>query len=555
MPRPRLSTILAVAAAASIASPAVAQRRATARAASVNAESLRVKLFALAHDSMGGRDTGSPGNVKAADWVAATFARYGLQPAGDNGTWFQTIPFLRTRPDTSRGVSAGGTALVVGRDLVPLGLPTTFIADLKQAAYGGVLGDSSTYPLAEQTAGKLVVFAAPANLELRASNPLMGAARRNPRFANAAGIALALMEAVGTDLIDQFMQGRVSTDTTPFAGRPVTLLVTRRAAAALIGGDLASVRSGQAGPMLTGQVTFVRGPLAYPARNVVGILRGSDPALAGTYVSLSAHNDHVGYTREPVDHDSARAFNRVVRPMGADSRMREPTADEAARIAQLRDSLRAAHAPRQDSIFNGADDDGTGTVALMELARVLSAGPRPKRSLLFVNHAAEERGLLGSAWYTDHATVPVDSIVAEIDEDMIGRGDATDLPHGGPAYLEVVGARRLSAEFGDTLEAVSRRLPLPFVFNYEFDAPGHPLQYYCRADHYNYARYGIPAVAFSRGEHLDYHQVTDEAQYIDYDNMARVVTLVEGAARAIANMDHRPRVNGPHGDPHAQCRQ
>jgi hypothetical protein len=151
--------------------------------------------------------------------------------------------------------------------------------------------------------------------------------------------------------------------------------------------------------------------------------------------------------------------------------------------------------------------------------------------------------------------VPVDSIVAEIDEDMIGRGAASDLPKGGPGYLEVVGARRLSNEFGDLLEAANAAQPVPFVFNYEFDVPGHPLQYYCRADHYSYARYGIPSVAFSRGEHLDYHQVTDEAQYIDYPDMARVTQMVADAARALANMDHRPAVTGPHGDPHAPCRQ
>ena len=89
--------------------------------------------------------------------------------------------------------------------------------------------------------------------------------------------------------------------------------------------------------------------------------------------------------------------------------------------------------------------------------------------------------------------------------DMIGRGSVSDLPDAGPTYLEVIGLRRLSTEFGDVLEAANRTQQQPFVFNFTFDAPGHPLQYYCRADHHNYARYGIPAVAFARGEHMDYH--------------------------------------------------
>jgi Zn-dependent M28 family amino/carboxypeptidase len=242
--------------------------------------------------------------------------------------------------------------------------------------------------------------------------------------------------------------------------------------------------------------------------------------------------------------------------MGADSPIRPATADEQVRIKAILDSLRRLRPARPDSIMNGADDDGSGTVALLEIARSLMAQRvKPRRSILFVSHTAEEMGLLGSRWFTDHSTVPLDSIVAEIDMDMIGRGNATDLPEGGPGYLEIIGLKRLSKEFGDTLEAVNARQSQPFIFNYEYDQPGHPLQYYCRADHYSYARYGIPATALSRGEHLDYHQVTDEPQYIDYDALARVAKLVRDAALAIGNMDHRPALNGPKQDPNSPCRQ
>ena len=144
---------------------------------------------------------------------------------------------------------------------------------------------------------------------------------------------------------------------------------------------------------------------------------------------------------------------------------------------------------------------------------------------------------------------------------MVGRGTATDFPRGGtgagdPTYLEVVGAKRLSSQFGAILEAANAKQPVPFVFDYEYDVPGHPLQYYCRADHYSYARYGIPAVALSRGEHADYHQVTDEAQYIDYVVLSRVATLARDFAVAIANLDRRPALDSPRqSDPHAPCRQ
>jgi peptidase M28-like protein len=294
-----------------------------------------------------------------------------------------------------------------------------------------------------------------------------------------------------------------------------------------------------------------------PARTVVAVLRGADPALRGEFVAITAHNDHVGYTHRPVDHDSLRAYNAVIRPRGADSRPHAPTAGETVRIRTILDSLRLLHAPRLDSVYNGADDDGSGTIALIEIAEALARQHlAPRRSILFVSHTAEEKGLVGSAWYTDHPTVPIDSIVAEFDLDMVGRGAAGDIAGGGPTYLEVVGLRRLSDEFGDWVEAANAAEALPFVFNFQYDAPGHPDQYYCRADHYSYARYGIPSVSLSRGGHRDYHQLTDEPQYIDYPDYARLTQMVLDAAISVANHDHAPRLEVPKpSDPHAPCRQ
>jgi putative aminopeptidase FrvX len=319
---------------------------------------------------------------------------------------------------------------------------------------------------------------------------------------------------------------------------------------------------GAVGSPVGGHFDIARSPVPFPARNVVAILVGSDPRLRGEYVALTAHNDHVGFDHSPVDHDSLRAFNRVMRPMGADSPVRDPTPEEWARIRAILDSARRQRPPRPDSIRNGADDDGSGTVAILEIAeKMVRGGAQPKRSILFVSHTGEEAGLLGSRWYTDHATVPLDSIVGEIDQDMVGRGKPTDFPRGGigagsPTYLEVVGAKRLSRQFGEMLEAANAGQPIPFVFDYEYDVPGHPLQYYCRADHYSYARYGIPSVALSRGEHLDYHQVTDEEQYIDYPDLARVTRMVYDAAMALANAPTRPQLDAPKQlDPHAQCTQ
>jgi len=517
---------------------------------------LRHRLFLIADDSMLGRESGSLGASKTADYVAAEFRRLGLEPAGENGGWFQVVPLWTAAVDPRSGIEAGGTPLAAGRDFVPASInapPVTL--DGVSVIYGGPVGDSTRWISSAEAAGKLVVLYAPAGTPLRGLG--LGG-----RWGQARGIVLTVLENIGPENVARLMNGVPVPDSVGRAGALPIVWVTQRAATTLLGAAPESLAPGATGATLRGRFGIARTPVRFPARNVVAILRGSDPALRGQYVSLSAHNDHVGFDRFPVDHDSLRAFNRVIRPMGADSPQRPPTDEEWKAIRHILDSLRRVNRPRLDSIRNGADDDGTGTVALLEIAEAMSrAAVRPRRSILFVNHTGEEAGLLGSRWFTDHATVPLDSIVAEIDEDMVGRGRSDDFPRGGtgagsPTYLEVVGAKRISREFGDTVEAANARQPVPFVFDYTYDAPGHPLQYYCRADHYGYARYGIPALAISRGEHLDYHQVTDEAQYIDYPDFARVVRMVHDAALSLANMSRPPKHDVPKpADPHGACRQ
>ena len=530
---------------------------APATTAAITEADLHQRLFLIADDSMMGRESGSLGNMKTSEYIAAEFRRLGLEPAGENGTYFQTVPFWRAAIDPQSRLEAGGTSLSLGRDFVPSSIfATPRTLEGVGTVYGGSLTDTSSWISAAQAAGKVVVLGLPAGASMR------GIMIASPRWRDAVALAPAVLDVVGAETIARLREGRPIADTTRNRNAVPTLWITRRAAATILGADLSSLAPGTAGRALTGRFDIGRTPVPYPARNVVAVLRGSDPALRGQYVALTAHSDHVGYDHFPVDHDSIRAFNRIVRPMGADSPPREPTAEEWGRIRVLLDSLRKVNPPRLDSIRNGADDDGTGTVSILEIAEAMArGGARPRRSILFVSHTGEEAGLLGSRWYTDHATVPTDSIVAEIDQDMVGRGTTSDFPRGGTGagsatYLEVIGAKRLSREFGDSVEAANARQPVPFAFDYTYDAPAHPLQYYCRADHYSYARYGIPAVAMSRGEHLDYHQVTDEPQYISYPDLARVSRMVHAAALAIANMPHRPALDVPKpADPHGQCRQ
>ena len=526
-------------------------------ASDISEASLRTRLYAIADDSMMGRESGSQGDYKAAEYVAAEFRRLGLEPAGEKGTWFQTVPFWRAAVDPTSALSAGGTALELARDFLPASIPSPArTLDGVPTVYGGSITDVGHWISAEQAAGKVVV------LSLPAGTPMRGLSLSSPRWSNAVALAAATLDQLGAEQVARLVEGRPIPDTTRSVGAVPVLWISRRAATTILGAEPSTLVPGATGQPLRGHFDITRTPVAFPARNVVAILRGSDPALRTEYVALTAHNDHVGYDHAPVDHDSLRAFNRVVRPMGADSPNRAATASEWVRITAILDSTRRLHAARPDSIRNGADDDGSGTVAILEIAGAMSRrAVRPRRSILFVSHTGEEAGLLGSRWFTDHPTVPIDAIVADIDQDMVGRGTSSDYPRNGTGagsatYLEVVGAKRLSREFGDSLEAANARQPVPFVFDYSYDVPGHPLQYYCRADHYSYARYGIPSVSFSRGEHLDYHQVSDEAQYISYPDLARVTRMVYAGALAIANMPVRPAMSAPKpADPHGICRQ
>ena len=296
------------------------------------------------------------------------------------------------------------------------------------------------------------------------------------------------------------------------------------------------------------------------ARNVVAILRGSDPVLRNEFVAIGAHNDHLGINHAgAINSDSLHAYNMELTRLGAPSWERQARAkrDSLKPFIHINvDSLSKIRAPRLDSIRNGADDDGSGTVSVLEIAEAMAAMPvKPKRSILFVWHTGEEKGLLGSKWFTDHPTVPRDSIVTQLNIDMVGRGGAADITGGGPNYLQLIGARRISNELGNIIDKVNAARPQPFKFDMTYDANGHPERIYCRSDHWNYARYNIPITFFTTGQEPDYHTVADEPQYIDYDHMSRVAGFIRDVAVTVANLDHRPSIDHPVTDPNAACVQ
>jgi Peptidase family M28 len=519
--------------------------------AAITAADAMTRLYIFADDSMLGRRAGEPGGLKGTAYIEREVRRLGLVPAGDNGTFFQAVPLVTPAVDASSSLAADTDPLVMGTDYFPIGLSgISRSIDGVQVVYAGNAADSTASLSPDQVAGKIALITGNA-----------GAGRR--RYPDAVAF-MAVLDSVQIARLRAFgLGGRTRMQTADDTVRSrLTLALVPSAVAKVLGVPLANARPGTLGRTMHGGIRAAFTPA--PARNVVAILLGSDPKLRGEFVALGAHNDHLGLRRTgPLDHDSLKAYNEAAERIfvarthqGTEFPGRGLTQEEIASIHVNVDSLHRLHPARLDSIYNGADDDGSGSVALLEIAeRFALTKVRPKRSLVFVWHTGEELGLYGSEWFTDHPTISRDSIVAQLNMDMIGRGESADIPGGGLHYLELIGSRRLSTELGDIVEAVNRKEKQPFVFDYAFDANGHPENIYCRSDHYEYARYGIPITFFTTGGHSDYHQLTDEPQYIHYPHLASIASFVADVAKYVANLDHRVVVDKPKPDPHGQCRQ
>ena len=535
--------------------------------AAITPADLETRVYRFADDSMEGRILGSRGNMKGTDFIAAELRRMGLEPAGENGTYFQTLPMVTRSVDPAGRLTVSGTAFSPWTDFVPRDNgPGTRPINGVPVVWGGDVSSASARIAPAQAAGKVVVFVASQPVQ---GNPRGVPARQEvgPLYREAAGILIVASDHFTADDLAGYQQPTelVLFDNPPVA--PAYVYINNRMAEALMGAPIAELRVGAPGRPIQGELAFTHTPIRYPARNVVAILRGSDPALRNEFVAVGAHNDHVGMGR-PVAHDSMYVLNHLYREQGADDAPPQVNADVAQRVnaelARIRRATGGASA-RLDSIFNGADDDASGSMAVLEIAERWAAAPvKPRRSILFVWHVGEEAGLYGSQWFTDHPTVPRDQIVAQLNIDMIGRGEEGDVTgqtlsgetiRGNDDYVQLIGSRRLSTALGDAAEALNTSGSYGLKFDYSLDANGHPQNIYCRSDHYMYARYGIPVIFFTTGGHADYHQVTDESQYIDYDHLARVTTFVADLTGRVADMDGRPLVDKPRPDPRATCRQ
>lgn len=447
------------------------------------ASELGALVGALAHDSLRGRRAGSPDLHVATEFVASQAAAYGLAPIA--GSFFQEVPG-EWRSVAAGSVTVNEESLTLWTDVVPL-LPRTsgpVLAWNAQAIYGGTFTTTSNpLPAGVDVAGLAVVMdvdaGGPVLVSLAPESPLAGAdvvVLVAPVPIEGALLALAQAK--------RLLAGAALRTALP---APVVLMVSRDVAERLMGGPLAGMQPGHRGGHTSGVIGMDAEPAAM--RNVVALLPGSDAAVADEYVAVGAHLDHVG-----------------VRP-GDD-----PT----------------------DSIYNGADDNASGSAALLMLARHFAdPAHRPRRSLVFMWFDAEELGLFGSEAFSHAPTIPLGSISAFVNLDMLSRGGAADIPGGGPGYLQSIGSRRSSSHLGPIVDSVAGVHDLQL--DYTFDAPGHPERVFCRSDHWNFARFGVPVVFFSTGVHAEYHTVDDEAERSDFDKLARVTTLVAGVVDAIAS--------------------
>ena len=462
---------------------------------------LRRDLFAMASPAMRGREGGTLDELKASIWVAEQYRHIGLEPAGDDGTWFQWFNITRTRVSVtaSRALIAGQSMALFG-DLIPLNVAPV-------EATGAVLWLANPEDTTTEVRGRIVatLLRPPAPGSIRLTSYTFGVrytdaaingtlARLTRRGAAAVLLvasapvdssyeAVAVMRQRGGYDVDRAtprgagQSDRVAPPPALGAG-PTPAFLLR----AVMAGTL------QQGPEATLAIRLER--FEAPSVNVIGVLRGTDPVLRDEYLLYSSHQDANGV--------------RLLVP--------------------------------GDSVLAGADDNGSVSVAQFAAARAFVA-QRPKRSLLFVHHGAEERGLLGSRYHSAHPVVPLSQIAAVLNGDMIGRNHPDTA-----TLLGVQPPHRNSSELVE-MALQANAATGRFVLDTLWDRPTHSEGWYFRSDHLPYARLGVPALMYSTNLHDDYHTAGDIPERIDYPKLTRMARWMYLTGWLVANAPKRPAVD------------
>ena len=522
----------------------LAQRKGASRAATsaavlnargvntITAAQLRDYLSFIASDEMEGRDTPSRGLDTTAKFIALNLDHWGFKPAGDDGTFFQHIALRREALDGAHSsVEINGQKFLFGEDFLPNAVGATLTGGLVYAGNGWVIKSKNLDPYqGVDVKDKIIVVYGQgfprgivrADLAGRQgvdwSSPTVYAQQHGAK-----GV-LVIPDANVTQNWEQqrlrsLQPGRAVVEkfTTQVGTPPVpNILMSMKMATALFAGEkydaatlLSRAQSDEQTPAFdlspskNVSITIAVKTEHPGTQNVVAVWEGGDPVLKNEYVAVGAHYDHIG----------------ICAPGTA------------------------------DPICNGADDDGSGTTGLLGMAEALShAKQRPKRSVVFVWHCGEEKGLWGSRYFTDNPTIPLAQIVTQVNIDMIGRSkkdgdtDPRNRELSGPNQIYVIGSKMMSTELGELSEAVNKSF-LNLQFDYRYDDPNDPNRFFFRSDHFNYARKGIPIIFFFDGAHEDYHRPGDEPQKIDYQKMEKVTRTIYLTLWEVANRSARVKVD------------
>jgi hypothetical protein len=531
-----LRPLLAAALASGLGLTVAAQ---TPRQPSISQDDLRTWLTYIASDELQGRLVYTEGLGLAGAYIADHLKEWGVKPGGDRGTYFQEVRVLgvRTRSNSSVTVTVNGQSRTFkdGEGVTfprNQGAKQTVTSEVAFAGYGIRYAPMEQDDYAQRgVSGKVAIF-------IGRTGPKGFTAAQN-RMLNSRARSATEARAVAT--ITQAAANVQGPPSNVPAAQRVDFQTAQRLDARVVpqitasddffnfvfsasGVDYATLKTAaeKQEPLpnvaLSGVSITVNVDATYDViqtrltRNVVGLIEGSDSALKDSYVLLGAHYDHIGYEQF--------SFG-----------------DRRNAIASCTGQTRPAPRPG-DIINNGADDDGSGTVTLMALAKAFSRGPRLKRSVMFVWHTSEEGGLNGSRFMADHPIVPLERVSALLNIDMVGRNRCDDATEANTVY--VVGADRISTELHNVNEDANAALPTPLTLNYELNDPADLESIYTRSDHYSYASKGVPIIFYTTGIHRDYHYVTDEVDKIEFPKMAKIAALVYGTAARVANLDHLP---------------
>jgi hypothetical protein len=500
----------------------------------ISAAQLKNYLSFIASDEMEGRDTPSRGLDTTAKFIAMNLERWGFKPAGDDGTFFQRIALRRDQLDPAKSsAEINGQKFNFGDDFLPNAVAATLTGPLVYVGRGWIVQSKNIDDYKGiEVKGKIMIVLGgglPPGLTQADIRANQGQPVANPtQYAQQHG-ANGILVIPNATVIQNWEQQRqramqparavVEKFQTQTNNAPVpTITMSMKMANAVFEGENADpatlfTREQKGEPVAafdfksnkTVNITVAVKPDHPTTQNVVAVWEGSDPILKSEYVAVGAHYDHIG----------------ICAPGTA------------------------------DPICNGADDDGSGTTALLGMAEAIShAKQRPKRSVLFVWHCGEEKGLWGSRYFTDYPTIPLAQIVTQLNIDMIGRSkkDGDTNPRNatlsGPNQIYVIGSTMMSTDLGKLSETVNKSY-LNLQYDLRYDDPNDTNRFFFRSDHFNYARKGIPIIFFFDGVHEDYHRPGDEPQKIDYEKMEKVARTIYMTLWEVANLPVRPKVDKP----------